>query len=386
MTCEQGSSQREFQEVTRSWGSGWRRYFFPGFWLVYLGQTIDGVGKYSHGTAAVVGYVLVGLFAAVYLAALPMGWVNGGRLFWSLYGVAIVLTVAECFFARDDALVFCVYLAVLTVASQRRGAFVIVIVLVAATALTPRFIKSWGGHIDWNGALSVFLVSFAMFGFFMIIRNNIELTAARAEVARLAAENERGRIARDLHDLLGHSLTTITVKAALARRLAERGEAARSLTEIAEVEQLSRRTLADVRAAVAGHNDVTLAGELATSREVLRAAAIQAELPGSVDIVDPELSELFGWVVREAVTNVVRHSRAQHCLVNLGPRWIEIADDGRGGIGGAGNGLTGLRNRVGAVGGTLLSSGTLRGWRVRAEVPSSPVAASAEPVDANVTL
>ncbi len=192
MTCDSGSSHREFEEVTRSWGSGWRRYFFPGFWLVYLGQTIDGVGKYSHGAGAVVGYVLVGLFAACYLAALPMGWVNGGRLFWSLYAVAIALTVAECFFARDDALVFCVYLAVLTVASRQRGALVIVVGLVAAVALAPRFIPSWGGQIDWNGALTVFLVSFAMFGFFMIIRSNIELSAARAEVARLAAENERG--------------------------------------------------------------------------------------------------------------------------------------------------------------------------------------------------
>jgi two-component system, NarL family, sensor histidine kinase DesK len=225
-----------------------------------------------------------------------------------------------------------------------------------------------------------------MYGFFSVIKSNVELDAARAEVARLAAENERSRIARDLHDLLGHSLTTITVKAGLARRLTERGEAERAAVEIAEVEDLTRRTLGEVRAAVSGYRDVTLAGELASAREVLRASAISLTPPGAVDIVDGSAVEVFGWVVREAVTNVVRHSRAQHCLVNLGPRWIEIADDGRGGIGGAGNGLTGLRNRVGAVGGTLLSSGTLRGWRVRAEVPSSPVAASAEPVDANVTL
>jgi two-component system sensor histidine kinase DesK len=129
---------------------------------------------------------------------------------------------------------------------------------------------------------------------------------------------------------------------------------------------------------VAGHNDVTLAGELATAREVLRAAGIEAELPGSVDVVDTELSELFGWVLREAITNVVRHSRASHCVVTLGPRWIEIADDGRGGVGGAGNGLTGLRERVGAVSGTFTSSGTMRGWRVRAEVPAADSAAVAQ--------
>ena len=135
-------------------------------------------------------------------------------------------------------------------------------------------------NIAWGNALSVLLVALAMFGFFKIVQSNIALAAARAEVARLAAENERSRIARDLHDLLGHSLTTITVKAGLARRLAERGDPDRALTEITEVEQLSRRTLGDVRAAVAGHREVTLAGELATSREVLRASGIVAELPG----------------------------------------------------------------------------------------------------------
>src|SRR5581483_8767397 len=102
--------------------------------------------------------------------------------------------------------------------------------------------------------------------------------------------------------------------------------------EISEVETLSRRTLADVRAAVAGHRDVTLAGELATAREVLRAAGIIAELPGSVDVVDPSLSETFGWVVREGITNVVRHSRALHCTISLAPRSIEIVDDGHTGV------------------------------------------------------
>ena len=115
-----------------------------------------------------------------------------------------------------------------------------------------------------------------------------------------------------------------------------------------------------MRAAVAGHRDVTLAGELATAREVLRAAGIVAELPGSVDIVDPTLSELFGWVIREGVTNVVRHARAAHCTITVDRNWIEIADDGRGGIAGAGNGLTGLRERVEAAGGTVQIGAAVR--------------------------
>src|SRR5581483_28941 len=143
--------------------------------------------------------------------------------------------------------------------------------------------------------------------------------------------------------------------------------------EISEVETLARRTLADVRAAVAGHREVTLAGELATAREVLRAAGIIAELPGSVDVVDPALSETFGWVVREAITNVVRHSRAAHCTVTLAARSIEVVDDGRTGLNaGMGNGLTGLTERLAAVGGTIEAGGFLRGWRLRAQVPGGP--------------
>jgi two-component system sensor histidine kinase DesK len=362
-------SDPQLDELARMWGSGWRRFFFPAFWLVYLGQTVNGVSKYSHGTAAVVGYLLVVAFAAVYLVALPMGWSGHVRAYWALYAVALGLTAAEVPLAHSDALVFCVYLAVLTVASRVRWALAIVVALAIVSALVPRFVPALGGAIEWSTPLSVLLVALAMFGFFKIVQSNIALAAARAEVARLAAENERSRIARDLHDLLGHSLTAITVKAGLARRLAERGETERAFTEISEVEQLSRRTLGDVRAAVSAHREVTLTGELATAREVLRAAGILAELPGSVAETDPSLSELFGWVVRECVTNVVRHSRADHVRITLGADHLEIFDDGRGGIPGAGNGICGLRERVEAAGGTLTVSGGLSGFRVRAEVP-----------------
>ena len=365
------------------WGSGWKRYFFPGFWLVYLGQPISAVAKYQHALPGqIAGYTIIAIFAVGYLAALPMGWNGAGRLFWILYAGEFALTGAEVFFAHGDAFVLCVYLAVLTIAARHRLAPGIIAVLVLVTTIAPRFLP--GTHkIDWTGGFSVFLVSIAMLGFFRIIQSNIALAAARAEVARLAAENERSRIARDLHDLLGHSLTTITVKAGLARRLAERGDAARAQQEITEVEQLTRRTLGDVRAAVAGHNDVTLAGELASCREVLRAAGIQAELPGSVDVVGPRYTELFGWVLREGITNVVRHSRADHAVVSFGPNWIEVYDDGVGGSFGAGNGLTGLRERVTASGGTLNVRSGLVGWRLRVEVPDpagKPVTSERAPV------
>jgi two-component system sensor histidine kinase DesK len=350
------------------WSHGWQRYFFPGLWLVYVAQTIDGVHKHSHGAAAVAGYVIVGVFCVAYLLALPTAWTGERRKFRVIYASCYALTAIETLFAHQDAFVFCVYIAVLTVAGFKRHALPIVALMAVVIMFVPALVPSWHSGIDYTSGITVALVSLAMVGFFEIIRSNIELAEARAEVARLAAENERSRIARDLHDLLGHSLTTITVKAGLARRLAELGEMDRAAAEIASVETLSRRSLGDVRAAVSGYHDVTLAGELATSREVLRASGIGAELPGAVDGVPPDLNELFGWVVREGITNVVRHSHATQCTVAVGPSWIEITDNGRGGANAPGHGLIGLRQRVAEYGGVVEAAGCPAGWRLRVDV------------------
>lgn len=368
------------------WTGGWRRWVFPGIWLIYLAQTGYGVHKHAAGAGAVAGYLIIAAFAANYVIALATLWTGNRRLFWMLYAAAFVLTAAETIFAHEDAFVFCVYLAVLTVARVPRFVAHIVATMALIAMFTPRLIPAWGGHVAYANGLTIVLVSLAMYGFFSIIRSNIELAAARAEVAGLAAENERSRIARDLHDLLGHSLTTITVKAGLARRLAERGEQARAATEITQVEELARRTLGEVRAAVSGYRDVTLAGELASAREVLRAAGIQMTLAGAVDIVDTNAADVFGWVVREGVTNVVRHSRASHCTISLGERWIEIADDGRGSAAGAGNGLTGLRERLAAVGGTVEAGGNLRGWRLRAQIGAVAVSCDRDEADTSTTI
>ncbi len=132
------------------------------------------------------------------------------------------------------------------------------------------------------------------------------------------------------------------------------------------MEDLARQSLSDVRAAVANYRDVTLTGELATGRELLRAAGITADLPGAVDGVDPTNQELFGWVVREGLTNVVRHSHARSCSVKLSPSTVEIVDDGVGGSAAPGSGLQGLRERVAAAGG-VIDAGPLQsnGWRLR---------------------
>ena len=354
--------------------TSWHDWVFPGLWLVYLGQTVHGVSVHSAGAAAVVGYAIIVVFAFCYLFTLNQSWDGShSRSFWISFTAIIVLALVAPFFANEDASAMLVYIAVVLVAAFRKQSVWLVGGLTIIAVAVPALIPSWDAGPDWNMAITLPLVTVAMWAFFGILQSNVELTKARAEVARLAAENERSRIARDLHDLLGHSLTTITVKAELAKHLSDR-DPARAAAEIAEVEALSRRTLSEVRAAVSGYREVTLSGELATGRQVLRAAGFVAELPKAVDDVDPNYEELFGWVVREGITNVVRHSRGTTCTITVGRNWLTIADDGTGvETASPGSGLTGLSERVAAAGGTVVSGCAEDGpgWRLHVELPAN---------------
>ena len=188
---------------------------------------------------------------------------------------------------------------------------------------------------------------------------------AQATIATLAAADERARLARDLHDVLGHSLTVVAVKSELAGRLVER-DPKKAIAEIADIENLARDALADLRAAVTSYRELNLDAELTAARTALEAAGIEAHLPDNANAVDTDLQPLFGWVLREGVTNVIRHSNAKRCWVEVGPRQLRVRDDGagsprssetaireRGGKNGSGNGLRGLTERAGEVGATL---------------------------------
>ena len=190
-------------------------------------------------------------------------------------------------------------------------------------------------------------------------------------------------MARDMHDILGHSLTVIALKTELATRLVDAAPD-QAKAELTEVQSLARSALADVRATVNSYRELSLAGELARATNVLTSAGIRADLPLTVEIVDPELRELFAWVVREGVTNIVRHAHASHCRVALSADSIEVADDGIGlnsAAAGDGHGLEGLRQRCQDNGADLTieapSSGSGTVLRVRARHLSSPMAPDA---------
>jgi two-component system, NarL family, sensor histidine kinase DesK len=362
----------------------WRRG--GGFWLIYLAIPLGSAWTHHQLAASIAGTALLVAFAWCYLFLVPLGWwgARGARYSYLIVALLLVLSAGATAAIGMNGLWMLIFVATATIILlPGRVALAGVVSFAVTVAVLPQFIKPWHWHgLQWSMGASVALASLAVFGFSRLIRANAELAAMREEVATLAAERERMRIARDLHDLLGHSLTTVTVKAALAARLFDQ-DPKRARAEIAEVERLARESLADVRAAVAGYREVRLATELATAREVLAAAGIEAQVPGAVEGMSPEVGGLFGWVVREGVTNVVRHSRATKVRITLDATGIEIVDDGSGcpepprqetvGVTASGHGLVGLAERADALGGRLYAGpvdAAAGGFRLRVEVPA----------------
>ncbi len=188
-----------------------------------------------------------------------------------------------------------------------------------------------------------------------------ELQSARRELARLAVIEERERLSRDLHDLLGQTLSMITLKSKLARHLVTE-EPDRCAQELSEIERVARHTLREVREAVAGYRQPTLSGELEGARQLLSAAGIDGEIDAIQEVLPPAVDVVLAWTVREGVTNVIRHSRARQCHIHLthkkGRIGAEVLNDGgrreqaehtaRPGLG-----LAGLQERVNALGGRI---------------------------------
>ncbi|MEU7716519.1 sensor histidine kinase [Streptomyces tibetensis] len=217
-----------------------------------------------------------------------------------------------------------------------------------------------------------------------------ELQAARDELAHRAVEKERLRFSRDLHDLLGHTMSVIVVKSEAARRLAGRDLDA-ALVQVTDIEAVGRQALTEIREAVSGYRQGSLAAELDRAHSVLTAAGITLVVSRSGPPLGPQTEALLGWVVREAVTNVVRHSGANRCEVTLaggGERVrLTVSDDGggggavtgdtgptgsvRAGVRSAGTGLTGLTERLAAAGGSLTAGPRAKGgFAVAAELPA----------------
>ncbi|WP_421569987.1 sensor histidine kinase [Stenotrophomonas sp. PD6] len=208
------------------------------------------------------------------------------------------------------------------------------------------------------------------------------LKLSQDEVRRLAATAERERIGRDLHDLLGHTLSLITLKLELSRKLFDR-DPERARVEITEAEGIARQALAEVRSAVTGIRASDLAAELAAARLLLECQHVHLQYPPPPPM-PVEIERALALVLREAATNIVRHANATRAWVQFEQDArtlsMQVRDDGRGDVQADGNGLTGMRERVAALRGTLqVTSPRGQGTTVTVHVPL-PAATTAAPV------
>ena len=251
-----------------------------------------------------------------------------------------------------------------------RRAFAILVLL------TVVILAEWivfGMHpFAWGWAVMfVWIVGGVNTHYSTVRRSDMVLRQAREEIEHLAKVAERERIARDLHDVLGHTLSLITLKSALASRLAER-DSAKAADEMRDVERISREALAEVRAAVTGYRDAGIAREIVHAREMLEAAGMSTKFDIGTVALSPAEEAVLALAIREAVTNAVRHSGANSCSVRLSEdeeaRSLEVADDGKWKKASAGNGLNGMRERIEAIGGALELDSSI-GTRLTIKLP-----------------
>ncbi|NEN04864.1 two-component sensor histidine kinase [Diaminobutyricibacter tongyongensis] len=330
---------RARQSMTDRSTRGW--YIGASFGLLYQVLTVIAVWLSPGSTAAkVAATVLLVIYCGIFVFLAPMVW--WAPLRDRIIAVAGYWLISFAFFPLLGGNTFWLWVLVAVVSAAVFEEFAIVAVFTAVLILIPLIYGVLTDFVDsaaWSGIIT-FSVTSMMFGLNRQMRTVRELRQAQGEVARLAVVEERARFSRDMHDVLGHSLTVVTVKSELARRLVTL-DPARAEEEIADIERLSRAALTDLRAAVAGYREMSLSTELAAAQTALAAADIEAHLPRNGEIVRPELRELFGWVLREGVTNVIRHSGARNCWVELTDDSLVVSDDGRG---------AGMVRVVGAVG------------------------------------
>jgi two-component system sensor histidine kinase DesK len=282
-----------------------------------------------------------------------------------LLALLTALTLAlSAAYARDFLWLFVGVSAIAGVTLPFRAAFGVVVVLTLLTLGAGVWLSGGIAHSDWLHIVPLVLLvrglGVDMIGITRLSGALRDVHQARQDLARLAVIEERLRVARDLHDLLGHSLSLIVLKSELARRLTER-EPQRAAHEIAEVEQVARQTLREVREAVAGYRQPHLASELEHARQLLGAAGIVCQIEHAEVTLPPAIDAVLGWAVREGVTNIIRHSRAHQCRITVaeatGAVRVELWNDNPKQLpiaqGTTGNGLAGLRERVHAVGGRV---------------------------------
>lgn len=284
---------------------------------------------------------------------------RNGSAAWCGFGVLTVLVLFLTVFYSSGWLWFLIFAATSTAMRfpTRQAVWTIAGLMVVTAG------AGWTSGIGWQELMTVELIvggtGLSMVGMSRMISTIRELHAAREEVARLAVSEERLRFARDLHDLLGHSLSLITLKSELAGRLLP-VDPEKAASEVSDIEATAREALREVRDAVAGYRLPTLASELRGAREMLAAAGIGCRIEQEAETLPPQVDAILAWTVREGVTNVIRHSHARNCEIRITRNGhearAEVVDDGQGNVVDidekvSGSGLRGVAERVSEGGG-----------------------------------
>jgi len=348
---------------------GWTPYA----WLVYLISLWFGPIFSPHTTPQ--DWALTALAIAVFLPLYFWGyWLPGRRALIPAGLIALLgIVLAPINFGAS---VFFVYAAAY-LGYTGSAAFAFRLLLIVA-AIPP--LQAWVMDLPpwfWiPGTVFSLLVGGINIHYAGVRRSQAALRRSQEEVERLAKLAERERIARDLHDLLGHTLTVITRKAELARRLSEK-DPARATQEIAEVEHVARNALKEVRSAVTGFRQTDFSTELAQARVALQSALIHFDAQTDEIDLDEASEQVLSLALREATTNVLRHSEANTCRVRLqkvGDQVrLTVHDNGKGGEAKGGLGLAGMRERVTALGGTFAVDGTA-GTTITVSLPAAQAA------------
>ncbi len=353
-------------------GSRWTRYI----WLVYLGSLVfqpifdPDTGPIDWILAA----ALVAAFLPIYFATFRP---HDQRRQLLLIGALAALAFAGSF-VNGGASVFIIYAAAASAHLEPRRRAVAMITGLAGLAAFMVLVSPipMPFRLAVLAPAVIFTIVIGTVTIFDVERDRAarRLLRAEEEIERLAALAERERIARDLHDLLGHTLSVIIVKSELAGRLVAT-DSERAAAEIKDIESIGREALTEVRSAVRGYRARALQAELEGAERALAAADIDVTVErASLPSLDPEHESVLALALREAVTNVIRHAHAARATIAVSADGtdvvLEVADDGRGTAGAEGSGLAGMRERISAVGGEVVVDRSA-GTRVRVRVPAA---------------
>jgi len=365
---------RPLRSVLRDKDHGWG----PLLWVLYLGfffvqPVVEHVSSKQWFVDGVGAAIFLVLYWGIFLLERPRALVHVGGIV--LLGVLFLpFNAGGCTF-----FIFAAAMVPFMVDTQAR-AIAGLGTISAVAAIEGLFLHLNVWELFWAAVFPVFIGAGNVF-FAERNRMNRKLRKANEEIENLAKVAERERIARDLHDVLGHTLSVITLKSELAGKLVDR-DPERAGKEIREVEQISRQALSDVRDAIRGYRSQGLVAELAQAKTTLETAGLIVQCDAATTMKLPAVQEsVLSLAVREAVTNVVRHAQARSCRMRLeqqnGSCRLEIHDDGCGASNGEGNGLRGMRERVEMLGGTLNRS-TDAGTTLTITLPLKEVAPKRE--------